>query len=157
VAQGRRLGVRAGFRRCWIYVIPAQRRNPQKAEWNGLPDTPCSGQAIWRLVRRVADRAGVDANPHSLRRAFADLIEQEADVREAQQLLGHADLRTTQLYLSEPTLDRLQRAVAGVTLDPSAHTSKVPSARRPNRSSPHRTPSADPGATGWLRYPPQTQ
>jgi site-specific recombinase XerD len=101
------------------YVVPAQRRNPHKQEWYDLPDTPCSGQAIWRLVRRVADRAGVDANPHSLRRAFADLIEQEADVREAQQLLGHADLRTTQLYLSEPTLDRLQRAVAGVTLNPS--------------------------------------
>jgi integrase len=61
-------------------VIPAQRRDPQRGEWYDLPDQPCSSQAVWRLVNRVAARAGVVATPHTLRRAFADLIERQAGV-----------------------------------------------------------------------------
>src|SRR6201999_1913709 len=41
------------------YVIPAQRRDPNRGIWFDLHDRQCSGQAVWRLVRRVAERAGV--------------------------------------------------------------------------------------------------
>jgi integrase/recombinase XerD len=101
------------------YVIPAQRRNPRAGEWYDLSDQRCSSQAVWRLVRRVADRARVEATPHALRRAFADLIERQAGVRVAQKLLGHATLATTEGYLSEPTLDELQGAVSDIALSSS--------------------------------------
>ena len=102
------------------YVVPAQRRDPQGGVWYDLPDTPCSGQAVWRLVKRVGDRAGVEGNPHALRRAFADLVlAATGDVKLVQELLGHKSLGTTELYLSRKTLDALQSAVIGVTLDPT--------------------------------------
>jgi integrase/recombinase XerD len=101
------------------FVVPAQRRDPQRGVWYDLPDQPCSSQAVWRLVKRVADRAGVEATPHTLRRAFADLIERQAGVRVAQKLLGHATLATTEGYLSEPTLDELQGAVSDIALSSS--------------------------------------
>jgi integrase len=90
------------------FVVPAQRRDPHAGEWFELSDQGCSRQAVWRLVKRVADRAGVEATPHTLRRALADLVERQASVRVAQKLLGHASLSTTEGYLSEPTLDELQ-------------------------------------------------
>jgi integrase len=113
------------------FVIPAQRRDPQRGEWYDLPNQPASSQAVWRLVKRVADRAGVEATPHALRRAFADLVERQAGVRVAQKLLGHATLATTEGYLSEPTLDELQGAVADIALSSSRRSkaSTRPSSR----------------------------
>jgi integrase/recombinase XerD len=113
------------------FVVPAQRRDPQRGEWYDLPNQQCSAQAVWRLVKRVADRAGVEANPHTLRRAFADLIERQAAVRVAQKLLGHATLATTEGYLSEPTLDELQGATADIALSSSRRSkaSTRPSSR----------------------------
>lgn len=106
------------------FVVPSQRRDPQQGVWFDLPSERCSSQALWRLVRGVADRVGVEGNPHALRRAFADLIEQATgDVRTVQALLGHKSLDTTQLYLSKKTLDQLQGAVLGVSFDSAAQSS----------------------------------
>lgn len=57
--------------------------------------------AIWRLVRKYATQIGIDrkAHPHLLRHSFAThLIEEGADIRSVQEMLGHADISTTQLY-----------------------------------------------------------
>ena len=107
------------------YVVPAQRRNPVEGVWYDLPGERASGQAVWRLVKKIAGRAGVESTPHALRRAFADLVERQAGVRVAQKLLGHASLATTEGYLSEPTLDDLQGAVVGLALDPRATKSSA--------------------------------
>ena len=127
------------------FVIPAQRRDPQAGEWYDLPDQRCSSQAMWRLVRRVADRAGVEATPHALRRAFADMIERQAGVRVAQKLLGHATLATTEGYLSEQTLDELQGAVADIALRSSrrSNAKTLPSSKYSRTVSPSTsTPTA---------------
>lgn len=69
---------------------------------------------IAQLLKALAPRAGLNPrrlSPHVLRHAFAShLVDHGADLRSVQQMLGHADIATTQIY-THVASDRLQRLV----------------------------------------------
>lgn len=61
---------------------------------------PLERVAVWQIVKRHASRAGLrDVHPHTLRHSFAThLLMGGADLRLVQELLGHSDIATTQIY-----------------------------------------------------------
>jgi integrase/recombinase XerD len=66
-----------------------------------LHGKPLTRQLIWQLIKKMISRTAIQKNvsPHTLRHTFAThLIEQGADVRTVQEILGHANIATTQIY-----------------------------------------------------------
>ena len=73
-----------------------------------------SCNSIYRIVKKYALQAGIVSNPspHTLRHSFAtDLLRNGADLRSVQELLGHKDLSTTQIYthVTNPQLKEVHK------------------------------------------------
>lgn len=58
-----------------------------------------SRKGVWKRFKEISEKSGVDAKVHTLRHSFAThLIHGGADLRVVQELLGHSDITTTQIY-----------------------------------------------------------
>jgi len=80
----------------------------------GGEDLRLSVRSIQKLVKKYARIAGIasDPTPHTLRHTFAtDLLSRGADIRAVQELLGHANIATTQIYthITNPRLKEIHR------------------------------------------------
>ncbi len=93
---------RAHLARYLDEVRPVWNKDPhQRAVFLTRRDTPVSRKTVWHLIKRYALKAGTgrSISPHTLRHSFAShLLANQAPLRVIQEMLGHADIATTQIY-----------------------------------------------------------
>lgn len=87
------------------YLLKGREKLCKSSEENYL-FLNCSGgmmsrQGFWKLLKQYASKAGItaDITPHTLRHSFAaHLVQNGADLKAVQEMLGHSDISTTQIY-----------------------------------------------------------
>jgi site-specific recombinase XerD len=99
------------------YVIPSRRSlNPPEHTHQADREKPMSGGGMHKLVQRVGRKAGLgaDIGPHTLRHGFGDHIARYAGLRAAQEMLGHANVATTESsYTGRVSVEELLVSVQG--------------------------------------------
>jgi integrase/recombinase XerD len=88
----------------WLKSYLALRRKKENIEITEIfltpVGTPITRKTVYAAIKSHAAAAGLeDVSPHTLRHSFAThLVQNRADIRSVQQMLGHADISTTQIY-----------------------------------------------------------
>jgi integrase/recombinase XerD len=88
----------------WLKSYLVLRRKKEKGAIRNLFVTslgrPLNRQIIFNFIKEYSEKIGLEGvSPHTLRHSFAThLVQNSADIRSVQQMLGHADISTTQIY-----------------------------------------------------------
>ncbi len=88
----------------WLKSYMAVRRKKENIEIDNLfvnqAGSPINRQVIYLAITEYASKCGLQGvSPHTLRHSFAThMVQNNADIRSVQQMLGHADISTTQIY-----------------------------------------------------------
>jgi integrase/recombinase XerD len=88
----------------WLKSYTTVRRRKENIEISNIFVTPAGAaitrEVVYKVIKKHSMAAGLeDVSPHTLRHSFAThLVQNRADIRSVQQMLGHADISTTQIY-----------------------------------------------------------
>ncbi|MEP6790360.1 MAG: tyrosine-type recombinase/integrase [Ramlibacter sp.] len=107
--------------RQWLVVREQEGAKEQPALFTGRHGTRLTAQAVWQRLKRRSLLAGLatPVHPHMLRHSFAShLLQSSSDLRAVQELLGHANITTTQVY-TRLDFQHLAKAYEGA--HPRAH------------------------------------
>jgi integrase/recombinase XerC len=108
----------------WLSLRATGPQGGQPALFTGRHGTRLTAQAIWQRLKQRSLRAGLatPVHPHMLRHSFAShVLQSSGDLRAVQELLGHANIGTTQVYTR---LDFQHLAKAYDAAHPRAHRAK---------------------------------
>ena len=84
-----------------IYLEEYRPRTSEKNLFLNVQGKPLSRQGFWKIIKAYAKSAGIDKSitPHTLRHSFAThLLQNGADIQAVQEMMGHSDVSTTQVY-----------------------------------------------------------
>jgi integrase/recombinase XerD len=98
-AASRALAAYLAHGRAFLRAASGRTRPDASALFLSGRGTRLTRQSVFTIVRTYGARAGLELHPHTLRHSFAThLLEGGADLRALQEMLGHADITTTQIY-----------------------------------------------------------
>jgi integrase/recombinase XerC len=104
-----------------VGMVAASESNAAAALFTGRYGTRLTAQSVWQRLKRRSQQAGLASpvHPHMLRHSFAShVLQSSGDLRAVQELLGHANITTTQVYTR---LDFQHLAKAYDAAHPRAH------------------------------------
>lgn len=103
-------GKAIGACKYYLQVVRSKMKSKTDHFFIGKNGKGLTRQYIWQMIKKIARQSGIqkDITPHTFRHSYAThLLEGGADLRTVQELLGHSDISTTQIY-THVSRDRLK-------------------------------------------------
>lgn len=103
---------------------PTMCREEQEYLFTNCQGSPMTRQGFWKIIKYYSAKAGIkkDITPHTIRHSFAmHLVSNGADLKSVQEMLGHSDISTTQIYLKNNANIKLKEVYEKA--HPRAHVS----------------------------------
>jgi site-specific recombinase XerD len=114
----RQVPLNADARRAISGYLQARPQSAETSLFLGQRDEPLTPSAVWRVVKKYGQRAGLTISPHTLRHTFGTRLVRTSgiDLVTVAAMMGHESLDTTAIY-SQPTAEDMANAVEKLAVE----------------------------------------